>query len=84
MTPFHVLPYDGSDAYFLTDCTNYHAAPLYAEDTLYYLTILDVNAPQRDVLPVACDQGLYYTADYDLWCYDLTSGQRTRILDWKD
>ena len=107
--PFYVLPYDGSDAYFLTDCTNYHAAPLYAEDTLYYLTILDVSAPQRDILPVACDpvtgdltpladqelgehvfnialcgRDLYYTADYDLWCYDLTSGQPTRILDWKD
>ena len=53
--PFYVLPYDGSNSYFLTDLINYNADPVYVQDTLYYLTILDVNAPQRDVLPVACD-----------------------------
>ena len=53
--PFYVLPYDGSDAWYLTDCTNYNADPVYIRDTLYYQTILDVYASQRDILPVACD-----------------------------
>lgn len=106
--PFYVLPYDGSDAYPLTDCTNYFSDPVYFQDTLYYMTILDLHATQRDILPVACDpatgeltplaeeelaeyvdsiavctNGLYYTADYDLWYYDFGTGQSTQILNWE-
>lgn len=38
--PFYILPYDGRDAFPLTDATNFGAAPVYADDSLWYAALL--------------------------------------------
>ena len=52
--PFYILPYDGRDAYPLTDATNFGAAPVYADGSLWYATLLYPDG-EKTMSFVSCD-----------------------------
>lgn len=52
--PFYTLPYDGRDAYPLTDATNFGAAPVYADGSLWYATLLYPDG-EKTLSFVSCD-----------------------------
>jgi len=52
--PFYILPYDGSDACYLANETNYDAPPVYWDGLLWYATLLYPDG-EKGMYLVSCD-----------------------------